>query len=151
MLQVNKPEYIADAEYLRIVDTMPILCVDLVLRDSRGGYLLVKRNNEPLKDQWWVPGGRVYKGERLEEAAHRKMREELSIEIASLSLIGYHEYLLVSGHHSVSFVFTGTIPDSTNIMLDGQSSEWGLFPALPDEFDIQPLVESKNAGRSVTT
>lgn len=144
MLQV---EHIANKDYRRIVDTMPILCVDIVLRGGDGRYLLVKRNNEPLKGHWWVPGGRVYKGESLEQAAIRKAREELSLEISSPKLLGYHEYFL-DRYHSVAFVFTETIDFTTALYDDmdglyfkGESSGWRLFPDLPRGFDIMPFGE----------
>lgn len=142
MLQVG---YLKDKDYRRIVGTMPILCVDVVLRDSDGMYLLVKRTNEPLKGQWWVPGGRVYKGESLEQAAIRKAREELSLEISSPKLLGYHEYFL-GNYHTVSFVFAGVVASMDTLswqvpILDSQNSGWGLFTDLPDEFDIMPFGE----------
>jgi len=138
MLQVG---YLKDKDYRRIVGTMPILCVDVVLRDSDGMYLLVKRTNEPLKGQWWVPGGRVYKGESLEQAAIRKAREELSLEISSPKLLGYHEYFL-GNYHTVSFVFTEILPSGLiGVLLDDQNSEWGQFTDLPRGFGIMPFGE----------
>ena len=43
--------------------------------------LLVKRDKEPGKGQWSIPGGAVKLGERLEEALRREIHEEVSIEI----------------------------------------------------------------------
>ena len=140
MLQVEN-RLIPPEEYQRIVDVMPILCVDLVLYNSLGWYLLVLRNNEPLKGQWWVPGGRVHKGETLVQAATRKAQEELSVDVSSLRLVGYHEYLpstLYGNRHVVSFVFTGMV-ETTNVVLDSQSSALGLFADLPTEFTIMPF------------
>lgn len=37
-------------EYARIIEVLPILCVDVIVQNSKGEYLLVKRANEPLKD-----------------------------------------------------------------------------------------------------
>jgi len=54
---------------------MPILCVDVILRNRKGEYLLLKRLNEPKKGRWWPVGGRVSGGE-LTAAARRKVREE---------------------------------------------------------------------------
>jgi len=59
---------IPHAQYHRILGSMPLLCVDAVLRNASGQVLLVKRNNEPLKNRWWVPGGRVLKGETVRQA-----------------------------------------------------------------------------------
>ena len=133
------------AAYQVVADSMPILCVDLFLQDGRGRHLEVHRNNAPLKGRWWVPGGRVFRGETLEQAAVRKAFEELGLAASSLRLIGYHEYHLTdnpfgtsSGFHAVSFVFTGIV-DATNLRLDDQSSDWGWFSDLPAGFDIQPF------------
>ena len=34
------------------------------------------RNNEPTKDEWFTPGGRILYGETLETAVHRALKEE---------------------------------------------------------------------------
>jgi len=51
----------------------------VVIEDGR--VLLVKRKNPPSKDRWAIPGGRVFPGERLDEAVKREIREEAGIEI----------------------------------------------------------------------
>ena len=38
---------------------LPILCVDLIIQNSEGEFLLVKRDNHPIKGYDWVPGGRM--------------------------------------------------------------------------------------------
>ena len=140
--------------YREVVDAMPILCVDLVLRDPNGKYLLVKRKNEPAKDRWWIPGGRLLKGETLEQGAVRQARKELGLEIKALAPMGYYErhwqaspFGLESGHHTVSLVFAGRmlIRDSGSgfgtgaIILDDQHSEWGFFGSLPLDLEILPF------------
>ena len=55
-------------QYKEIIKVLPILCVDIVIKNNRGEYLLVKRAHEPLKGRWWVVGGRVHKGESIEQA-----------------------------------------------------------------------------------
>jgi colanic acid biosynthesis protein WcaH len=42
------------------------------------------RKNEPAKDTWWFPGGRVFKNETLEETIIRKLKEEVNIENFSI-------------------------------------------------------------------
>lgn len=135
-------------EYQRILETVPILCVDGVIVNHEGKYLLVKRANAPLQDQWWVPGGRVLKGETLEEAFHRKMREELGIEVRILMPIGYTEERHADdprggpdGVHAVSVVFCAA-PLSLDVRLDDQSTAWGFFDHLPEGI---PPVQSFNA------
>ena len=38
------------------------------------------RNNEPGKGVWFTPGGRILKGESLEEAVTRVLRKETGLE-----------------------------------------------------------------------
>ena len=38
--------------YLRIVQVMPISCVDLLVVDEAGKILLLLRKNEPAAGQW---------------------------------------------------------------------------------------------------
>ena len=136
---------ISRVEYRRILRRMPLLCVDGVILNSAGCVLLVKRKNEPLKNRWWVPGGRVLKGESLEHAFRRKMREELGIRISGARCIGYSEATALRHRglnpttgllRSVSFVFE-TRFDATSIKLDSQSSSWGYFAKLPASFKIR--------------
>jgi len=127
-----------DDEYHRFLQTMPIVCVDGVLINEAGQYLLVKRLNAPLQGTWWVPGGRVHKGETLEAAFRRKMREELGIEVKILMPLGVTQELHAddprggeAGVHAVSVVFAA-LPLSNDIRLDEQSSDWGFFDELPE-------------------
>ena len=142
---VQRDMKVPRARYKRILGSMPLLCVDGVIRNSRGEVLLVKRNNEPLKNRWWVPGGRVLKGETLERAFRRKMREELGVRVGALRRLGYFEAAKMphpgigayGGRlHSVSIIFEAHM-DLTEVALDSQSSDWGYFEQLPAQFKIQ--------------
>src|SRR5688572_24526207 len=68
------PTFIPDELYARILDSVPIACVDIAIV-ARGGVLLVRRKDAPARGEWWVPGGRVLKGEMMRETAARKARE----------------------------------------------------------------------------
>ena len=126
--------------YRRIVARMPILCVDGIVTNHRGQFLLVKRRNEPLQGRWWVPGGRVLKGERLVTAFRRKMREELGIPVEVLGPVGVYEGRFRTrgrngglGTHGVGIVFHARAL-SRDIRLDGQSSAWRYADRLPAAF-----------------
>jgi colanic acid biosynthesis protein WcaH len=70
--------WIPAATYREFLESMPIACVDIAIV-HRGAVLLVKRKDAPAKGQWWVPGGRVRKGETMRETAARKAREEVGL------------------------------------------------------------------------
>jgi colanic acid biosynthesis protein WcaH len=65
--------------YRRILETMPIPCVAIAIV-AGGSVLLVMRKDPPARGQWWLPGGRVLKGEMMRDAALRKAHEEVGIE-----------------------------------------------------------------------
>ena len=134
---------ISKEQYTQIIEVLPILCVDIIIQNSRGEFLLIKRANEPLKDQWWVIGGRVLKGETLEKAAIRKVEEEVGLKITDVKLVGYYEdadetnpFGLYTPLHSVSVVFLAVIDNHQNIKLDNQSSDWKYSKELPERFRL---------------
>ena len=127
--------------YKDIIHALPILCVDLLIKNSEGKYLLHLRDNEPLKNEWWVPGGRVHIGEELVVALMRKLSEELSINIKSSSkLVGIYEDFFNSSsfgehlYHTISFVYEFNIDemDDLDIFLDSTSSKWCFQNNLPE-------------------
>jgi colanic acid biosynthesis protein WcaH len=133
---------IPDEAYKAILAAIPILCVDIVVKDQEGRFLLVKRARHPLKGKWWVPGGRVLKGETISQAASRKILEELGVEAEISESLGYYEghfreneMGVPSGVHTVSIVVLANLL-SDNIQLDYQSTAWKFAPTLPKDFKI---------------
>lgn len=70
--------YIGQELYNKILENVPIACVDIAIIVD-GSVLLVKRKDAPAKGEWWVPGGRILKGETMKDAAKRKAQEEVGI------------------------------------------------------------------------
>ena len=58
----------------------------LVMEDDK--VLLVKRQTEPGKGLWSIPGGLVELGETIHEAVEREVKEETSLDIEIGELIG---------------------------------------------------------------
>ena len=68
------------------------------------GIVLIKRKNEPLGLA--LPGGFVDVGERVEDAAIREMKEEISLDVTIKSLLGvYSDPNRDSRFHTVSVVY----------------------------------------------
>jgi ADP-ribose pyrophosphatase YjhB (NUDIX family) len=64
---------------------MPIASVEAVIVQD-DSLLFLKRNNPPVKDQWWFPGGRVRKGETLEQSLLREVKEETGLKVTESKL-----------------------------------------------------------------
>ena len=102
---------------------------------------MIKRKENPLKGEWWVPGGRVHFGEELVVALMRKLSEELSINIkSSYKLVGIYEDFFNSSsfgehlYHTISFVYEFNIDEINNldIFLDSTISKWRFQNNLPE-------------------
>jgi colanic acid biosynthesis protein WcaH len=141
--------WILPEKYAEYIEALPILCVDMVIQNSHQEYLLIRRINEPKKGQWWPVGGRVLKGESLEQAAIRKIKQETGLSVNAVSPIGYFETVadanpfgLPFKYHAVSVVFETVIDEQQQIRLDEQSTEWKFASELPADFSFKPFVES---------
>jgi 8-oxo-dGTP diphosphatase len=130
--------------YRKICSLMPIPCVDLLVTDTHGRVLLVKRKNPPAADRWWFPGGRVHLGEARTSAAARKLREECGLTADILEEIATYDVFLqyeTDGlSHGITTLFRIEV-GSTQVQLDKQSnaSAW----RLPHEWaalDLDPFV-----------
>ena len=63
--------HLSKKEFLEVITRTPLVSIDLVIRDPKNRILLGFRTNEPAKNKWFVPGGRIKKGENIEEAFKR--------------------------------------------------------------------------------
>lgn len=81
----------------------PFPTVDIII-EYGDGIILIERKNEPLG--WALPGGFVDYGETLESAAVREAREETSLEVSGLRLLGcYSDPARDTRMHTVSTVY----------------------------------------------
>ena len=75
--------YIEPAMYRYFLENVTNVCVDILLK-HRGLFVLLKRSEEPCKDLYWPIGGRIHKGETAEQAARRKIKEEIGIDYTDI-------------------------------------------------------------------
>ncbi len=81
----------------------PFPTVDIII-ELESGIVLIERRNEPFG--WALPGGFVDYGESLESAAVREAREETSLEISNLRLLGcYSDPARDNRMHTISTVY----------------------------------------------
>ncbi|MDH5436505.1 MAG: GDP-mannose mannosyl hydrolase [Gammaproteobacteria bacterium] len=63
--------------FATIVKHTPLISIDLIVRNSEDKILVGYRNNEPARHFWFVPGGRINKNEKLDDAFARITEVEL--------------------------------------------------------------------------
>lgn len=80
--------FLDNATFTTVLDSTPLVSIDLIVQNTKGQILLGERKNRPAKGYWFVPGGRIFKNERLADAFARLTLNELGetflIEQASL-------------------------------------------------------------------
>ncbi len=87
--------YLPLHDFKQVVQHAPLFAVDLVIVNSQNEVLMGERINAPAKGFWFVPGGRVYKNERFEQALQRIAKSELGLILKSvnqLALLGLYEH-----------------------------------------------------------
>lgn len=84
-------------DFLQVVTNTPLVALDFVMENSDGQVLIGKRLNEPACGYWFVPGGRILKGERITEAVTRLLMEELGMKMDDFTdpyqLIGVYDHM----------------------------------------------------------
>jgi 8-oxo-dGTP diphosphatase len=81
----------------------PFPTVDIII-ELEDGIVLIERKNPP--HGWALPGGFVDYGESLEAAAVREAREETSLEVSNLRLLGcYSDPRRDERMHTISTVY----------------------------------------------
>jgi colanic acid biosynthesis protein WcaH len=141
-----KPEKIPTDIFMQIVRHAPLISIDLILYNENNEILLGWRNNQPAKDYWFVPGGRIYKNETLREAFSRIMSSEtgLSMDMDQAKFHGLYEHLYPEqnfmnepgvGTHYIVLAFdihlTGEI--SQLPLTQHSDYKWLAISELPDD------------------
>lgn len=82
---------IPSEEWRTIVSNVPLVSVDLLI-EFEDEILLGKRENDPAKGEWFVPGGVVRKNETRVEAVNRVAEEELGQNVVIGERTGTFEH-----------------------------------------------------------
>ena len=128
MCSKSENDFLPDLLYGQIVKRLPIVSVDaLIVVD--GALLLVRRNNEPVKGEWWVPGGRIHKGESLEEALRREILEETGLELKDCRLINVYSRVFPE-RHDITIAYLCHCKRG-QVKLNSEHSEYALFKSMP--------------------
>ncbi len=102
-----------------------------VVFSVNGGILLVRRAIEPSYGKWVFPGGYVDRGETLEAAAVREVKEESGLDVRLRHLLGAYSY---PGNAVILIVFAGEVTGGS-LQMDDESLEIRTFPPAQIPWD----------------
>jgi len=126
--------------YEVIVDVLPIASVEAVILEDEK-FLFLRRKNEPVKGQWWFPGGRIRKGETLQEALVREVKEETGLTVTESKLVNVYSRIFDKRHDITIAYITKCKPNK--ITLNNEHSEYKYTKKPPK--NIHPyLIEVIN-------
>ena len=148
-----------------VVASAPLVSIDLCFV-FEGKLLLGLRQNEPIKGQWFTPGGRLRKNERWQDGLIRIAKSELGMDVVveNFELMGVWDHFYhcsavsqnVSTHY-VNLPHVSFLDDCPSLTLDDQhlSSEFFNIDSITVENGYHEYVsnyakwisESSNFGR----
>ena len=137
---------IDEKHVLEIIEATPLVSIDLVIRNPSNKVLLGKRNNRPAMGYWFVPGGRIFKNETINQALKRISEVELGQDLSTKapSLLGAYDhiyednFLNVKGinTHYVVLAFVIALQQEIEVKSDEQHTElkwWEIDKLLQDQ------------------
>lgn len=124
----QRNNFIPDNVYDQITKQLPIASVEALIVIDKA-LLFLRRKNYPAKEEWWFPGGRILKGENLEQALRREVREETGLEISSYKLINVYSRVFPE-RQDITVVYLCKCKEG-KVKLNGEHSEYRLFAENP--------------------
>ena len=110
--------------------------------------LFLRRQNSPAKGQWWFPGGRIRKGETLEEALYREVKEETGLQVIKSERVNVYSRIF-DGRHDITIAYLCNCKGD-KIILNKEHTEYRYFKSLPKHIHpyliqvIQDLRKKRN-------
>jgi len=100
--------HLSDRDFLEVIERTPLVSIDLVIQDDSGRVLLGWRTNEPAKNTWFVPGGRIRKNETLDAAFLRLTAAELgkAVDLEEAVPLGAYTHLYETNFAEVGGIGT---------------------------------------------
>ena len=122
---------------------MPIVCVE-ILAIYNQKLLLMLRNNEPLKNGWFIPGGRVFHGETLDEALLRVLKEETSLESIKIEQKGIMTFFWPEVH-IISIMYHVEV-EKNNVKMNSEHRDFKWVSKITEDNHPYLIQMIKKAG-----
>jgi colanic acid biosynthesis protein WcaH len=146
--------FLPEETFLNIVQNAPLVSIDLIVRNPEGEILLGWRKNEPAKNTFFVPGGRILKNETISSAFGRITESELGYceDISNSHFVGVFEHIYATnfseqqgvGTHYVVLAYELPLRMSSSSLPPTQHDryEWMSPEALLQKPEVHPLVKN---------
>jgi colanic acid biosynthesis protein WcaH len=132
-----------------IVRHTPLISIDLLVYNQHNEVLLGLRKNQPARDSWFVPGGRILKDESIRDAFSRIALAETGIRVSieRANFHGVYEHFHPGdnflgdpefGTHYIVLAFELKPDDPLRIVPDSQHDNYRWVPV--DELLNDPAV-----------
>ena len=124
------------SKFKAVVENTPLVSIDFCLI-FKGQILLGKRENDPLKAEWFTPGGRIYKNETWQHALLRILKSELGLDkvvVEDFTLMGVWDHFYENSTvgqgistHYVNLPHYAEFQSKPKLTLDDQHGEFKWF------------------------
>ena len=145
---------LSDENFAQVIRFAPLVSIDIIIRNPRGAIMLGLRNNEPAKGYYFVPGGRIRKGETLHKAFRRILKSETGHygRLEDQRFLGVYEHFYPNnrsgnadfGTHYVVLAYQLDWPSDTLAVRDEQHSkfEWMTPEYLVHSPRVHPHIKA---------
>ena len=90
-------------------ENLPRIGSALLVRDEANRILLGKRNKDPMRGSWVIPGGKIHAFESIAEAAVREMREETGLVVEVVDHFNVYEIINPPNEHRIVIYSWGRV------------------------------------------
>lgn len=90
-------------------DNLPRIGSALLVRDEASRILLGKRDKEPMRGSWVIPGGKIHAFESIAEAAARELWEETGLEVEVGDHFNVYEIINPPNEHRIVIYSWGRV------------------------------------------
>jgi 8-oxo-dGTP diphosphatase len=90
-------------------ENLPRIGSALLVRDEANRILLGKRNKDPQRGSWVIPGGKIHAFEKIAEAAARELREETGLLVEVGEHFNVYEIINPPNEHRIVIYSWGKV------------------------------------------
>lgn len=96
-----------------MTEALPRVGSALLVRDEANRILLGKRNKDPQRDSWVIPGGKIHAFETIAQAAAREIEEETGLKVTVEDQFRAYEIINPPSEHRLIIYSWGRVTEGT--------------------------------------